>query len=120
MCRTVNEKCECTFYRQSSVIFVFHFVSLILKISALILQPGLLKNSMLYGAIGIDDINFATLTDTLTLGIDNNFAFQTSLSSLLPDESCCSCLLLPDMCELRLLHFPPPQSEFVVEPGSAA
>jgi hypothetical protein len=44
------------------------------------------KNSMLYGAIVVDDINFSTLTDNTVLGNDNKFAFQAGASYLLPDE----------------------------------
>jgi len=44
------------------------------------------KNSMMYSTIVIDDINFATLSDTTVLGNDNKFAFQAGASYLIPDE----------------------------------
>ncbi len=44
------------------------------------------KNTMLYGAIVADDINFSTISDTTVLGNDNKYAFQTGASYLVPDE----------------------------------
>lgn len=44
------------------------------------------KNTMLYGALVADDINFSTLSDTTNLANDNKYAFQLGASYLVPDE----------------------------------